>query len=104
MTTALSIEADPYILPLPEPDSPVVMERWISADNTRPNSLYSDDIWSLGPLTDNPGDSIQWMKFARWLDRQGVSQLSDCTTEHWKAYAAKSASGCTRGHALTILR
>lgn len=33
-----------------------------------------------------------------------MSQLSDCTTEHWKAYAAKYASGCTRGHALTILR
>ncbi|MFD4338382.1 integrase [Streptomyces anulatus] len=158
MTTALSIEADPYILPLPEPDSPVVMDRWISTGNTHPNSLYSDGIWSLGPLTDNPGDSIhkinlrkcpatlrsevrrvlwvlingelrptyirergfqnrtrdgvismrdnilQWMKFARWLDRQGVSQLSDCTTEHWKAYAAKYASTCTRGHALTILR
>ncbi|MET7361197.1 integrase [Streptomyces sp. NPDC005562] len=159
MTTALSIEADPYILPLPEPDSPVVMDRWISAGNTYSNSLYSDDIWSLGPLTDNPGDSlhkinlrkcpaalrsevrrvlwvlingelrptyirergfqnrtrdgvismrdciIQWMKFARWLDRQGVSRLSDCTMEHWKAYAAKIASsGCGRGHALTVLR
>jgi hypothetical protein len=158
VTTALSVEADPYILPLPEPDSPVVMERWISAGNTHANSVYSDEIWSLGPLTDNPGDSIpqinlrkcpatlrsevrrvlwvlingelrptyirergfqnrtrdgvismrdniiQWMKFARWLDRQGVSRLSDCTTEHWKAYAAKCASGCTRGHALTILR
>lgn len=158
MTTALTIEADPYILPLPEPDSPVVMDRWISSGNTHPNSRYSDDMWSLGPLTDNPGDSIhkinlrkcpatlrsevrrivwvlingelrptyvrergfqnrtrdgvismrdnilQWLKFARWLGRQGISQLSDCTMEHWKAYAAKCTSGCTRGHALAVLR
>ncbi|MCC2275497.1 integrase [Streptomyces sp. ET3-23] len=158
MTTALTIEADPYILPLPEPDGPVVLDRWISAGNSHPNSRYSEDIWSLGPLTDNPGDSIhkinlrkcpailrtefrrivwvlingelrptyiqergfqnrtrdgvismrdnilQWLKFSRWLGRQGVSKLSDCTMEHWKAYAAKATSGCTRGYALTVLR
>ncbi|MFI1452183.1 hypothetical protein [Streptomyces roseus] len=158
MTTALTIEADPYILPLPGPDSPVVLDRWISAGNTHPNSRYGDGIWSMGPLTDNPGDSIhkinwkrcpatlrsefrrlvwmlingelrptyirergfqnrtrdgvismrdnilQWMKFARWLDRQGVPQVSDCTVEHWKAYAAKCTNGCTRGHAQTVLR
>lgn len=157
MTTALTIEADPYILPLPGPDSPVVMDRWISPGNTHPNSRYSDDIWSMGPLTDNPGTSIhkinwrscpatlrsefrrivwvlingelrptyvqergfqnrardgvismrdnivQWMKFARWLDRQGVSQLSDCTIEHWKAYAAENTSGCTRDYTRTVL-
>ncbi|MFI0156652.1 integrase [Streptomyces lydicus] len=158
MTTALTIEADPYILPLPEPDSPVVLDRWISAGNTHPNSRYDDDIWSMGPLTDNPGDSVhkinwracpaslrsefrrlvwvlmngelrptyirergfqnrtrdgvlsmrdnilQWLKLARWLDRQGVSQFSDCTMEHWKAYAAKCTTGCTRNHAQTVLR
>ncbi|MFD5393340.1 hypothetical protein ACFWJW_03685 [Streptomyces sp. NPDC127097] len=47
---------------------------------------------------------LQWLKFSRWLGRQGVSQLSDCTMEHWKAYAAKATSGCTRGYALTVLR
>ncbi|MDX3527518.1 integrase [Streptomyces sp. ID05-39B] len=158
MTTALTLEADPYILPLPGLESPVVLDRWISAGNTHPNSRYSEDVWSMGPLTDNPGDSIhkinmkrcpaslrsefrrliwvlingelrptyvqergfqnrgrdgvinmrdnilQWMKFARWLDRQGVPQLSDCTVEHWKAYAAVRTSGCTRDHALTVLR
>lgn len=158
MTTALTLEADPYMLPLPGPESPVVLDRWISAGNTHPNSRYSDDVWSMGPLTDNPGDSIhkinlrrcpaslrsefrrliwvlingelrptyvqergfqnrdrdgvismrdnilQWLKFARWLDRQEVSQLSDCTMEHWKAYAAKCTSGCSRDHTLTVLR
>lgn len=158
MTTALTREADPYILPLPGPESPVVLDRWISAGNTHPNSRYSDDVWSMGPLIDNPGDSIhkinlrrcpaslrselrlliwilingelrptyvqergfqnrgrdgvtnmrdnilQWLKFARWLDRQEVSRLSDCTVEQWKAYAAKCTSGCTRDHAQTILR
>ncbi|MFG2569261.1 integrase [Streptomyces sp. NPDC048567] len=158
MTTALTLEADPYILPLPGLESPVVLDRWISAGNTHPNSRYGEDVWSMGPLTDNPGDSVhkinlkrcpaslrsefrrliwvlingelrptyvqergfqnrgrdgvismrdcilQWMKFARWLDRQGVPQLSDCTMEHWKAYAAARTSGCTRDHALTVLR
>ncbi|MFI9585992.1 integrase [Streptomyces sp. NPDC052236] len=158
MTTAPTLEADPYILPLPTPESPVVLDRWISAGNTHPNSQYSDDVWSMGPLIDNPGESIhkinlrrcpaalrsefrrliwvlingelrptyvqergfqnrsrdgatsmrdnilQWMKFARWLDRHGVSQVSDCTVEHWKAYAAKCTSGCTRVHAQTVLR
>ncbi|MDH6522191.1 integrase [Streptomyces sp. SAI-090] len=159
MTTALTIEADPYILPLPGPDSLVVQDQWISASNTHPNSRYGDDIWSMGPLIDKPGDSIhkihwrkcpaalrsefqriiwvlingelrptyvrergfqnrgrdgvvsmrdnilQWLKFARWLDRQDVTQLRDCTVEHWRAYAAKCAgSGCTRDHALTVLR
>ncbi|MEV7238290.1 hypothetical protein AB0N06_31415 [Streptomyces sp. NPDC051020] len=47
---------------------------------------------------------LQWLKLARWLDRQGVSQFSDCTMEHWKAYAAKCTSGCTRDHAQTVLR
>ncbi|GHG12369.1 integrase [Streptomyces filamentosus] len=158
MTTALTLEADPYILPLPGPESPVVLDWWISAGNAHPNSRYSDDVWSMGPLIDNPGDSIhkinlrrcpaslrselrlliwilingelrptyvqergfqnrgrdgvtnmrdnilQWLKFARWLDRQEVSRLSDCTVEHWKAYAAKCTSGCSRDHAQTILR
>lgn len=158
MTTAPTLETDPYILPLPGPESPVVLDRWISAGNPHPNSRYSDDVWSMGPLTDNPGGSIhkinlmrcpatlrsefrhliwvlingelrptyvqergfqnrgrdgvinmrdnilQWMKFARWLDRQEVSQLSDCTPENWKAYAAKCTSRCTRDHAQTVLR
>jgi len=158
VTTALTLEVDPYILPMPGPGSPVVLDRWISAGNPHPNSRYSDDVWSMGPLIDNPGDSIhkinlgrcpaslrselrlliwilingelrptyvqergfqnrgrdgvtnmrdnilQWLKFARWLDRQEVSRLSDCTVEHWKAYASKCTSGCTRDHAQTILR
>ncbi|WSA74574.1 integrase [Streptomyces sp. NBC_01799] len=159
MTTALTSEADPYILPLPGLDSFVVQDRWISPANTHPNSRYDEDIWSMGPLTDNPGESLhkirwkpcpavlrgefkrivwvlingelrptyvrergfqnrgrdgvlnmrdnilQWLKFARWLGRQGVTRLSDCTTEHWTAYAAeRTGSGCTRNHALTVLR
>ena len=41
--------------------------------------------------------------YGAWLDRQGVSQLSDCTIELWKAYAAESTSGCTRDYTQTVL-
>ncbi|MDQ0810234.1 hypothetical protein QFZ63_001948 [Streptomyces sp. B3I7] len=44
MTTALTLDADPYVLPLPGPESPVVMDRWISAGNTHPNSRYSEGV------------------------------------------------------------
>ncbi|MEU2258435.1 integrase [Nocardia xishanensis] len=65
MTSELAVEADPFVLPMPSPDTPVVHDRWISLDNTHPNSRYSDDLWSLGPLTDNPGHHIHrtiWSK------------------------------------------
>ncbi|WP_174555467.1 hypothetical protein [Nocardia xishanensis] len=54
VTTALAAEPDPFILPMPGPDTLVVQNRWISQNNFKPNSRYRDDIWSLGPLTDNP--------------------------------------------------
>lgn len=56
--TSLAIEHDPYILPLPGPDSPVVLPQWISSGNRHPNSRYRDPIWSLAPLIDNPGSSL----------------------------------------------
>ncbi|MBF6302746.1 integrase [Nocardia amamiensis] len=159
MTSALATEADPFVLPMPGPDSPVVQDRWISPDNTHLNSRYSDDLWSLGPLTDNPGHHIhriiwsncpaalqqemrliiwtlingelrpsyvkarsmqgrardgvvsmrncilEWLKLARWLHQRGVNRLRECTTEHWKAFAAeRTAAQNHRGHALKLLR
>ncbi|MCX5063694.1 hypothetical protein OG895_43140 [Streptomyces sp. NBC_00201] len=37
MTSALVDEVDPYVLPMPTPDSPVVLDRWISPSNRHPN-------------------------------------------------------------------
>lgn len=65
MTSALTVEPDSYVLPMPGPDSPVVVDRWISAANKHPNSLYGDNRWSLGPLIDNPGQTVHqiiWSK------------------------------------------
>lgn len=159
MTEALAIEADPFILPMPGPDTPVVGDRWITASNIHPNSRYNDHIWSLGPLTDNPGHPLhqvtwsncptvlqpqmrliiwtlingelrpsyvkarsnqgcardgvismrncilEWLKLARWLHRHDVTQLSEVTPEHWKAFAAtRTAAQNNRGHALKLLR
>ncbi|MFJ6760202.1 integrase [Streptomyces sp. NPDC091273] len=56
--TSLAVENDPYILPLPGPDSLVVMSQWISSGNTHPNAHYRDPVWPLAPLIDNPGTSL----------------------------------------------
>jgi len=55
---ALATLHDPFVLRAPRPDDTVVQPRWISATNTRANSRFSDDIWSLGPLIDQPGKII----------------------------------------------
>jgi integrase len=62
--TSAAVENDPHILPMPAPDSPVVLPRWISTDNTHPNSRYEDDAWSLAPLIDNPSTVLPkiWWK------------------------------------------
>ncbi|WP_405469312.1 integrase [Streptomyces anulatus] len=56
---ALAAVDDPFILPTPLPGDLAVLPRWISAANTHPNSRFRDEVWSLGPLTDQPGASIQ---------------------------------------------
>ncbi|MGW0770277.1 integrase [Streptomyces sp. NPDC002676] len=63
--TSLAAEYDPYILPLPGPDTPAVLPQWISPGNTHPNSLYCEAVWPLGPLIDNPSTrlvKIQWRR------------------------------------------
>jgi integrase len=53
--TAVAAEADPYVLPMPAPGSPVVLPERISPGNPHPVSRYQDLTWSLAPLIDNPG-------------------------------------------------
>ncbi|MFI0424042.1 hypothetical protein [Spongiactinospora sp. 9N601] len=45
---------DPYRLPLPNPDTPVVLPHHVSAGHAHLNGRYSDEIWPLGALTENP--------------------------------------------------
>ncbi|MFD9332934.1 integrase [Streptomyces sp. NPDC060028] len=156
--TALAVEDDPYSLPMPTAESPVVLPRWIRPGNRRPNSRYQDIIWSLGPLIDNPGKAIasiswkacptelrdqvkqltwtmingelratylqtrgararsrhaagslqetcrEWIRLARWLHKQGVTDLSACTDREWRAYASQRwARISDRRHAEKIL-
>lgn len=54
MTTAAA-DTDSYVLPVPAPGSPVVLQKWISPGNPHPVSRYRDPTWSLAPLIDNPG-------------------------------------------------
>ncbi|MFD3627301.1 integrase [Streptomyces sp. NPDC058698] len=63
--TSLAAEYDPYILALPGPDSPVVLSQWISSGNTHYNARYSESVWPLAPLIDNPSTSLHkifWKK------------------------------------------
>ncbi|MFE2733278.1 integrase [Streptomyces sp. NPDC059349] len=51
-------EADPYILFLPSPDSPVVLPHWIKPGNVHTNARYRAAVWPLAPLIDNPGTTL----------------------------------------------
>ncbi|MFF3578582.1 integrase [Streptomyces mirabilis] len=51
-------EADPYILSLPSPDSPVILPHWIKPGNGHANARYRASIWPLAPLIDNPGTTL----------------------------------------------
>ncbi|MEV4338039.1 integrase [Streptomyces sp. NPDC049590] len=43
---------------MPGPDSPAVLPEWISPGNTHHNARYSEAVWPLAPLIDNPGTSL----------------------------------------------
>ncbi|WP_323183384.1 hypothetical protein [Streptomyces sp. NBC_00091] len=61
--TSPAAQYDPYVLPLPTPQTPVVLPQWISAGNTHSNSRYCDAVWPLAPLIDNPSTylvKIHW--------------------------------------------
>lgn len=52
MTTAPDL--DPYLLPLPTPDTAVVPEHLLVAMHAHLNSRFSDPTWSLAPIIGNP--------------------------------------------------
>lgn len=75
--TSLAVENDPYVLPLPGPDTPVVLAEWISPGNTHPNARYRDLVWPLGPLIDNPSTSLAKINWDRCPDSlRGELQLA----------------------------
>ncbi|MER5641583.1 hypothetical protein ABT095_32155 [Kitasatospora sp. NPDC002227] len=101
--TLVAGDDDPYRLPAPTPDSPVVLDRWISPDNHHPNSRYRDEVWSLAPLIDNPATSlvsIHWknspaevhdqLKMIAWATINGELRPSYLRT---RAVAARSRMG-----------
>ncbi|MFF4948952.1 integrase [Streptomyces chattanoogensis] len=63
MTVTLLDEPDPYVLPMPFAGSPVVADHLVVALHARLNARYSDGIWPLAPLTDNPSEvkrALHW--------------------------------------------
>lgn len=53
----------PYRLPLPTPDTPIVLPHLIAAGRTHLNDRYGAEVWPLTALTENPSKnsvSIHW--------------------------------------------
>jgi len=150
--TTAPAEADSYVLPLPGPDTSVVLPQWISRGNTHPNARYRDPAWPLAPLIDNPFKELEalhwrncpapllaqlkmatwtmingqlrptfvkrrgvsartrgsagemgengreWMRLARWLHKQGITDLADCTEDQWRAYVAHRCDTGSMSH------
>ncbi len=46
--------ADPYIVALPGPTSPVITAAYLVAAHAHLNGRYADPVWSLAPLTEHP--------------------------------------------------
>lgn len=59
MRSLATAEDDPYLVPLPTPDSPVVMPGRITPGNQHANASYRDMSWPLAPLIDNPSTSLR---------------------------------------------
>ncbi|HEU5473771.1 MAG TPA: integrase [Actinophytocola sp.] len=64
VTAALDLSRhDRYLLPLPEPGTPVVLPQFVVAMHAHLNARYADSAWPLGPLTANPSTGkkvIHW--------------------------------------------
>ena len=52
-------ELDPYRLPLPSPDTPVVPRDRLVARHAHLNARYDAATWQLAPLTGNPSDRLR---------------------------------------------
>lgn len=63
--SALAATLDPYLMPMPGPDSPVVLQKWISSANAHPNSRLRDLVWSLAPLIDGPAHQLSVIDWTR---------------------------------------
>ena len=57
---------DPYLLPLPNPASPVVLPHLATSLHAHLNGRYADPVWPLAPLTENPSASKKAIRWAPW--------------------------------------
>lgn len=57
---------DPYLLPLPGPASPVVLPHLAGTLHAGRAGRYSDPVWSLAPLTDNPSTVMASVRWEDW--------------------------------------
>src|ERR1017187_8257051 len=63
---AAAPDFDPYLLPLPAPDSPVILPHRASSLHAHLNGRYADLAWPLAPLTGNPSVPKVVIGWDRW--------------------------------------
>src|SRR2546430_6132807 len=54
VTLAAQPSADPYIVALPNPTSPVITAAYLVAAHAHLHARHADPVWSLAPLTEHP--------------------------------------------------
>jgi integrase len=59
-------DLDPCLLPLPAPDSPVVLPHRARSLHAHLNGRYADPVWPLAPLTGNPSVTKVTIGWERW--------------------------------------
>ncbi|MEU0819730.1 integrase [Streptomyces mirabilis] len=59
--TAVAVEDDPYLLPLPGVGTLVVPPERVCASHAHLNSCYSHGSWCLAPLIENPSQHLDWL-------------------------------------------
>lgn len=57
MSALLDLQEDPYLLPLPLPETAVISPRWVVA-HAHLNGRFADESWSWAPLIENPSTSL----------------------------------------------
>jgi hypothetical protein len=54
LASDLDLGLDRYVMPLPGPDTPVVLPQFTVAMHADRNARFADEVWPLAPLTANP--------------------------------------------------
>jgi integrase len=66
MTAAADRDLGSYALPLPTPASPVILPQLAGTLHAHLNGCFTDSVWSLAPLTDDPSAPRHAVRWQTW--------------------------------------